>query len=292
MTNPDGTNAPIFVVGCARSGTTLVRDLLNNHPQLALLPYETHLLPRYRDHLSGIDLKDPDRFEEFWKRFVTDTYYDGAGIDAAYMRDRWLAAPGSSTRDFFTCLMKTYAESQGKPFYGEKTPDHFRFVEQLFDWYPDARILFVVRDPRAVLTSWLTLRNPWTRVPQRDVLDRWRESIKVAGRWVDDPRTLVVKYERLVAQPRAELAAITGFLGVTEGIRPPGVTVRADRAERWKTTLFPTEVRMVESQLGPEMQAWGYATNRATSALHVVRAALTRSTGFLRWSARRILRAI
>src|SRR4051812_8879868 len=116
-----------FVVGCSRSGTTLVRAMLDAHPLVAVPP-ESHfaLAPDVR------------------------------GLRRALSRERWFAlweieAPdlrGLDVADAVRALFAAYAERQGKPRYADKTPHYVSHLPLFAERFPEARFVHVIRDGR------------------------------------------------------------------------------------------------------------------------------------------------
>jgi Sulfotransferase family len=79
-------------------------------------------------------------------------------MDIDVLRER-LMNEGVSWRALFASMLQVYADSQGKPYSGEKTPEHALYVKMLCDWFPDCTIIHLVRNPRAAVYS-LT-QVPW-----------------------------------------------------------------------------------------------------------------------------------
>ena len=291
--NPDRTSGPIFIVGFPRSGTTLVRALVSSHHEAALLPYETHLLDRWLPRLGDDGLATTARFERFWAEFTGQPGFDRTGIDPGDLRQRLEGAGSPTVRSVLDGLMQTYAVARGKGRRGEKTPDHYRHVETLLEWFPDGRVLFTVRDPRAVLASWLTLDRPWTRVPFTEVAAGWRDSAREALRWSTHPRVHPLKYEDLVTDTDAVLDVVFDFLELesTSDLRRDGSgashhgrydprgPVRSEGLDRWREVLLPAELTFVESEARSEMIEFGYEPVERVAASERARARAARVAG-------------
>jgi len=200
--------SPIFIVGMPRSGTTLLRTALTSHSAIRIGP-ETHFLNYWLPRHGGrIDSRQD--FERFWSAFRDSRQFDELGLDARSMH-RLLTAGGTPEfRTVLQSLLSEHARRHGKRRWGEKTPAHHEHMDTLFDWFPNARVLYLVRDPRAVTASLMDV--PWAESRVEVHAGRWRESIRILQRWEADPRVCVVYYEALVTDAEATLHTICDFL--------------------------------------------------------------------------------
>jgi hypothetical protein len=219
---------PVFVVGFPRSGTTLLRALLSAHPTIAIAP-ETHFLNKFAKGFEDHDLRTAEQFQQFWNRFSQSDRFVDLGIDAESTRDRILATGDLHLKNVFALTLQEFARQAGKPRWGEKTPAHDRHIGRLLEWYPDARVIYMVRDPRAACAS--LLRAPWRtdsgsdgkgskpgRVRRLELLYEdsffWRRSVERYRRdWERDERVMLVRYEELASRPEDALRAICRFIG-------------------------------------------------------------------------------
>src|SRR5690606_25896813 len=113
----------------------------------------------------------------------------------------------------FAALLLEQAAQRDKPRVGEKTPAHDEHMSTLLEWYPDARIVYVIRDPRAVVAS--VMRTPWGA--RHSVLAharRWRRSIGWVRALTADGRVSTVCYEELVRNPEEELRKVCRHVNV------------------------------------------------------------------------------
>lgn len=215
---------PIFVVGMQRSGTTLMRALLSAHPKIAIAP-ETHFLNQFVPAGSSKN----GGFEGFWNLFSGSERFRDLQIDAERARQSIIRSGDHSERGVFTTVLRLYAESKGKDRWGEKTPHHYRHIHTLLEWYPDARIVYLLRDPRGVCTSLLTvpwrtwsarglrsLEHPALRRLRRVLHDArcWQSQVdELVTRWLADGRIILVRYEDLVSNPKAVMQTVCDFVG-------------------------------------------------------------------------------
>jgi len=241
---------PVFIVGAGRSGTTLLRSLLSAHSRLAVTP-ETHYM-KWAERCGAFEMS-PTGFSPLWEDYMTTWRFEALGVERQRCREIAAGLGGATCRNAFLAMLAAYGEEEGKARVGEKSPSHVRYLARLFEWYPEARVLVMIRDPRAVLAS--RLRSPWVT---RDITPpSVRHGVVVRSRlhaaasnvagwariyrdhvppWLEDPRVRVVAYEALVADPEAEVRAVCEHLGEpfeptmlegrsTDTVRPPAAEV-------------------------------------------------------------------
>ncbi len=201
--------APIFIVGAPRSGTTLLRNMFNRHPRIAICG-ETHFHHYvYARRQAFGDLIDPKNRQRVVEEYLglrrLRWVADRAVLSEKLMRD------GTSYQALFTSLVKYHAESQGKQRWGEKTPQHALFSETLCEWYPGATLIHMIRDPRDVVAS--LQRMSWAGNSVVQNARTWRKCSLAAQRCSHLPQYLPVCYETLVSQPERELRRICERIG-------------------------------------------------------------------------------
>lgn len=219
--------SPIFIVGAARSGTTLLRSLLSAHSRVVVSP-ETYFL-YYAAAFGGLGECDPGRCDAFWQSYIAHEKFARLEVEPARCRE--LAAAASSYRGIgalFYGMLEAYRERHHKPRVGEKTPDHVRFVPSILATFPDARVVIVQRDPRAVIASQLLRMS---RSAERDpsIEEGTAQNIRlrrVAGRALQwnriyaklvpevrtDKRVRIVRYEDLVNDSTHVLQDLCNFI--------------------------------------------------------------------------------
>jgi hypothetical protein len=268
---------PIFIVGCPRSGTTLLRRMLNRHPGLAIFgETQFHLLVYLRRNAFG-DLRDPAKRERLIREYLQSRPLKAAGLNIAELAEK-LSREATSYQALFTSMLSYYADSQGKPRYGEKTALHALFLETLREWFPGALILHLLRDPRAVVAS--LQHAPWA--PDSVVINarKWLKLNRAARLFRDQPGYLEVRYEALVTDPVHELRTICAFLreeyspammvpeqhSATDGERRSMTAVTPARLDVWKKELTADQVTQIEWVLASEMESFGYQRSTSSAA--------------------------
>jgi hypothetical protein len=263
--------APIFIVGAPRSGTTLLRNMLNRHPALSICRETGYYHYVYSRRRSFGDLASVPKRECLIDAFLAVDRIRRTQLDLPLLR-RHLLEEGSNYQEFYTSFLRFYAASQGKQRWGEKTP-HPLFTETLYNWYPHARVLHLLRDPRDVVASLMGM--PWA--PDSVVANArwWLRDNLVAFRSHARPQYMQVRYEELAAHPEPQLRRICNF--IQEDYHPAMLTpkpdptadrawfqraeqpVTADRVGNWRTGLRPGDAGLIEWIAGPpHLETFGY----------------------------------
>lgn len=296
----------IFVCGASRSGTTLLRKILERSDRIAIATenhFVGHVLPRegarfYFRRLGDLgddatvralaefiysgEFQRRSRWREispYWRWLVNE-------VPRADLERRLLAAERTE-RGLMAAFMRTYADQLGRPVMGEKTPAHLAFAETLLDWFPDGRVVHVIRDPRAVFVSDCRRRRGKPRAPyswlmrvpllfpavlllQTTVV--WagvaRRHAALQGR--HPGRYMLVRFEDLVQAPDEVLPALFAFVGVampagatdvrvvSRGSRVGEAGLDAGAAVRWRAEINPLAERWLRLALGSSMRRLGY----------------------------------
>jgi hypothetical protein len=283
---------PVFVVGVPRSGTTLLSAMLSAHPRIAISP-ETHFM-RWAERHRDLDLSRDEDLETFWSDYRAGEPFSRLGIDGEEARARIDALIPRGYREVFLTLVELATERTGKPRRGEKTPAHEEWVTTLLDWFPESRVIHVLRDPRAVLAS--LRRVSWARQPLAFYAWRWAGAVDRLHALSGEPRVRAVRYEDLVTEPARVLREICEFLGEghdeamvsafadagaelsrdepwKDNVRGP---VRTDRVESWRDELTERQVALIEAIAREGMDRHGYARASGPHPLVAARVAAQR----------------
>ena len=199
---------PVIVLGVGRSGTTLLRVMLDRNSTLAI-PYESFFVPQLA-HRHGRRPKLDDFLDDLGR---LRTLYDW-GIKPDDVRPR--LHEGMTTSEAIAAIFETYAERQGKERWGDKTPLYMQQLRLLEGLFPDAVWVHLVRDGRDAALSFLELPEGFsgkTWAQPRTVAQfaaRWRTEILAAqrlGRHAGG-RYLELRYEDLVDEPERWLRGV------------------------------------------------------------------------------------
>ena len=174
-------------MGCPRSGTTLLRVILDSHPSISCGPES-----RFLWGMRGIE-------ERNWSTLV------GFGLSL----DEWHA----NVRSLFEAFHRRYAEHQGKTRWADKSPDYALMLDYVDTLYPDSQIVHIVRDPRDVIDAWRRFYGVKS-VPR--AASSWVRYVGSAHEFAlrrPPDRVLELRYEDLVRQPEQTLRALFEWLG-------------------------------------------------------------------------------
>ena len=257
--------APILIGGSPRSGTTLLRAIINAHPNIACGP-ELRAIPALCNLLSNISATSAHTLNRDYG--VSQSVIDRAFADAIV--------------DFIEPLRRR----EGKPRVAEKTPTnilHFPLLRRLF---PQSPFVTIFRDPRDVVASLLSFDWRDGRTGERLLVTTdagaaarlWRASVEMAERMSGDALLYAVKYEDLVAAPDVTIRGVFEFLGEAPSNISFFHQVAFDAASgeneysnervarpidnasvgRWRSELTTEDLRIVEGVAGEQMARLGY----------------------------------
>jgi hypothetical protein len=271
-----------IVLGCVRSGTTMLRAVLDSHPQLAVPPEAYFVAPvlRYRDRYerptaAGTEL-DLDRL---LADIAADRSFPDWQLGPDAIAEVRAQSP-STVPDAVLALYLAYAHQQGKPRAGDKTPFHLLHIQRLADAFPQARFVHIVRDGRDVVPSILGMSFGPDRFAEAVLF--WQRRVQQGldgGAALGPQRYREIRYEAMVADPEAALRDLCPFIGLeysdemlryherahelldglratrhVQGVRrPPTAGVRD-----WRTELDSHHVQLFEALAGDTLDRLGY----------------------------------
>jgi hypothetical protein len=263
-----GNDGPIFVGGAGRSGTTLIRVMLDSHPRICCGP-ELKALPAIAKQyqlLTGTH------------RPVMESY------------GNTLSDVQHCFRAFIEGLAKNFRRAEGKPRWAEKTPHNVLYMVPLGEIFPEARFIHLLRDGRDVTCSLMTMDwvDPSTgrKVDYVETMTGaaryWRDVVTEARQQAAHPsltgRVLEVRYEALVTEPAATMRQVLEFVGEewdeavlsyqrkdrggepvessTAQILKP---VNQNTVGRWQHDMTPCDKATFKAEAGALLTMLGYA---------------------------------
>jgi hypothetical protein len=293
-----------FIAGQAKSGTTLLAALLDNHREVLVLPQETAYFPtvlrKYRDagRRAQFDYLTKESFsrvlfggEPKWREHEYKNFPQQRFLEAF---ERVAFGPANADRDLLALLAESYAVTTGVAVdhikhWIEKTPANRNHVNEIFGRFPQAKLLVTLRDPRAILATQIALEK--TRKTGRFsvyyVVAHWRVAAKLARRIRSgDIPGLFVQFEQLASEPATVMKDVCDYLEIkfdpeivltpTKIGQPWGGNsaaqiafskVTAEPTSRWERELSEDEIGWVEWHCRDLMPEFGYEPRLSGRAL-------------------------
>jgi LPS sulfotransferase NodH len=271
--------APVFVVGCPRSGTTLLYDMLLSAGNFAVYQAESNvfnlLVPRFGDFSQrSVREKLMDAWLE--SKLFRATFLDAESIRAKAMEEC------RSGGDFLRIVMGEIARSQGVERWADNSPEELLYATTIKKQIPDALFIHMIRDGRDVSLSLDARPYAWIRPFSWDR----EKSLAVAGifwEWIttrgrEQGRSLgadymEVHFEKLLAEPRATLGHVGEFIAqdldydrirkvAIGSVGEPNTSFKGDQASpagRWKKKIPAERLALFESLVGPTLRDLGYS---------------------------------
>jgi Sulfotransferase family len=202
---PEPAPAP-FVCGVTRSGTTLLRLMLDSHPDLAI-PGETHWLPK----LIKAFERSPQSAEDAANLAIDHKRWGDFHLDAEELRTRIDALDPVTAADSIRAFYLLYAEREGKTRYGDKTPGYVKEMRRIQRVLPEARFVHIIRDGRDVSLS--HLRMNWGPETYAESARLWRNRIRKARKMAPSiDHYMEVHFEDLVDDTESVLRRVCEFI--------------------------------------------------------------------------------
>ncbi|MEP7334392.1 MAG: sulfotransferase [Actinomycetota bacterium] len=259
------------VLGVSRSGTTLLKAMLDANSQLAI-PSESYFLPQLWDRHG--ERPERDAFVEDLHRLAKIAEW---GVDPEDVRRKLSEQP--TFAEAVQAIYRTYAESRRKPRFGEKTPLYMQHLDVLERAFPGARYVHIVRDGRDAAFSLLAMtRKPRFNLSRPraigDFAVAWRREVRAAQAFGRSHPYHEVRYEDLVEQPESRLREVCAFLeleyepGMLEYHRREDPSLYADHprlaeppvrdTRSWRKEMRPADVELFEAIAGDLLAELGY----------------------------------
>lgn len=264
--------APFFVVGSARSGTTLLRMILNAHQDIAVPP-ESRFIVELWEGRREVDADGLLERLAVHKRF-TEWKLPIEAVRAELGRSGTVPYP-----EVMGAAFAAYARSRSKARWGDKTPRYVTNIDLLVSLWPDARIVHLVRDGRDVALSYADVSFGPKNVVEAAEL--WAERVRAgmrSGRSLDEASYLEMRYEDLVDDPVPRLETLCDFLGLPFEQGMLDYTKRSydlvlDRAKQynphlmesprrtrsWQQSMTDDQVELFEAVAGDVLSEFDYA---------------------------------
>jgi hypothetical protein len=281
-----------FVVGCGRSGTTLLRAMLDAHPDIAV-PFESYFpvwFARQRDRYETRNGFDITRFAD---DLIAHGSFQRWTLAEPDVRAALRVARPTNYSDAVRTAFKLYAEGRGKSRYADKTPVFVVHIPLLAKLFPEAVFIHLIRDGRDVVLSrsevaWGSKRIDFEALVWQTQIEKGRAD----GLPLGPTRYLEVRYEDLLDDPERIARTVCEFIRVAFDPRmleyhERATTILSDQpfpAEHnnllrpptkglrdWRREMRPADIALIEELTGRTLERFGYnrTSSRATTGIRV-----------------------
>ena len=286
---------PIFIVGLHRTGSTLFKNMMNLNSEVAMATDEMDFSDPWYKSFDRVAASVGDLSVAENRRMLIDIIYRGE-IHGTF----WKEYPGldiptekiianfdrsdHSQKSLITILLEAYREREGKKRVGVKYPVHISRLKLLYTWWPDAKVIFLIRDIRAIITSKVNDEKTRERKKQHRLLAPlihysalffflvdyvW--SALVFKKYKSRYNFLKIRYEDFISKPEETVSEVCRFCEIPfeEGMlnafgKASSITGEVKkgfdpkRISHWKTKLSTVDKWLVTGLMFPWMHTFGY----------------------------------
>jgi hypothetical protein len=278
-------NPYVFIVGASRSGTTLLRRIVDAHPDIAITR-ETHWITKLLDRNNGISHDQPVG-PELLGRLATVEKFTRMDVDHAALERLLERTEPVFYAEFVSTVFDLYGKAQGKPLVGDKVPTYVLDIPVLHELFPYARFVHLIRDGRDVCSSvlqWERRHRGFAKLATWEVdrvsttalwWERWVRAGREAGAPLGPELYYELRYEALVADPERACRGLCDFLRLPYddrmlafhlGRERDDATLSAKQAWRpitpglrsWRTEMSGDDTERFEAAAGALLDELGY----------------------------------
>jgi hypothetical protein len=269
---------PIFIVGMNGSGTTMLADALNHHPQIYIHRVESRIIPYYCQQLGTFgDTQQEDNFRKLVDDFANNYAFRVCNNNKRPKIEYEFNA--LSVPNFPTAIDLTFsffAARENKVVWGDHSPSYGAFIPYLQSLFPQVKIIHLIRDGRDCAQSF---KRRFGQNVYRAMVT-WKKLVRKAhrdGLAAGPDRYLEVKYENLTSDPETHMRQILSFIGlpfdssvlnssmpmykVSEGsLKNNHPATIVPNSGKWREFFSHSEIRKMEQIGGAALREAGYET--------------------------------
>ncbi|MEM9829702.1 MAG: sulfotransferase [Bacteroidota bacterium] len=296
----DTFKGPLFIVGMPRSGTKLLRNLLNQHPEISIPSVETHFIPYLYHKLQYQFPIDTGKLANIYDELAETTFFEDMRKKGKHL-DKYnlvtVASEATNWSDVFGFLLRHYGpKSSPNVIIGDKTPSYITKMRTLKqDIFPNAKFLHIIRDPRDCC---LSAKKLWGKSPLL-FASVWHESVQKArsDAAIFSKDYLEIQYEELLEHPEKVLKRTCAFIGIdyqsemitlkkpaeNYGDAKNAKQIVNSNKKKYRLGLSPSTIRRIEEVTFPSAKESGYLFEYATRhrpLLSITKVLLTLTSGY------------
>jgi hypothetical protein len=222
--------SPFFVIGNPRSGTSLLRLMLNSHPHICVPPECGYIEWWYEKYLAWNknDSTNKKKVDEYVNDILSSKKMETWRMEINKLRENILFHQPNNYADLSAVVCLTFAQSKNKPAlkkWGDKNNYYIQICSKLHLIFPEARFILIVRDGRDVACSYKAVNKLKT-------ISRYKPNLpdninEIATKWLINNQNIlkffdtlpvfqkhILKYEALISDPESELKSICKHIGI------------------------------------------------------------------------------
>jgi Sulfotransferase family len=281
--------SPIFIIGMPRSGTKLLRDILNNNQHISIPIYETVFIPSLINKYGLHPSFDETSINEIIHDIKNSFFYfyakkDGFLFDEPHFKKN---IDYNSLLSIIKYILQNFSEKKGEDIlWGDKTPSYIDHVELLNSSFPEAKFIHIIRDPRDNVIS---ANKVWHKNIYR-VAQRWNDSIIKFKDYTDNNNInlLEIKFEELLDDPNGTINVICDYLGVDydqqmlllrkkvehHGSTKNSTNIVSENKMKFLKTLSPKQLKKIEELAFTGINMYGYEAQTGEKQSHLSKSQL------------------
>jgi len=294
----------VFIVGLPRTGSKIYMSIINDFSDIDIVREMHYLAPRFirKSAVSSLRLEqqplsNPERVERaiermyngrlsgaFWDKRSTENGVQLRLVDIEknVLQESLLSSSGTP-RDVFRIILEKHAESVGKRRAGAKFPVDIGSVPKILEWCDNAKIIHIVRDPRAIYTSMVMREQPGSEKPGVArglaaskrlpyIIIQYRKAASLHSKLQYNDNYIISRFEDVTSSPEEGLRRISNFLGFEYTDEMKGASrvdssysgankkgIDSSASTQWQSHILSHERKIIEVILKKEMKMFGYA---------------------------------
>lgn len=286
MINKKSEVGPIFIVGMNGSGTTMMADCLNNHPDIFIPRYESKIIPYYYLNLEQYgDLTVHHNFNKLLDEFSNTHIFKNlnGSLERVKIPYEYDKIENRSLSGIIDLTFAYFANSQGKRIWGDHSPKYAICLNTLVDLFPNCKIIHMVRDARDCA---LSFKRRFKQDVSRTAFE-WKKIVKIArgdGLRLGTNRYYEIRYEELTSDPDHQMQLLFDFLELPfdrivlksrmpmfrkSEIKKVDTNTIVRNFGKWKSGLSTIQIKQIESIAGKTLKDFNYEVKFFTGDLDI-----------------------
>ncbi len=273
--------SPIFILGSGRSGTSLLWNILRNHPNIYCIPGETHLFSlESNPYIEELKIFQSTHDIENLTFTIISSILFGHECTALFAREKKfpkevveiyhelqdfiLAVDFQEKYKIFNICISYITQKENKKRWLEKTPNNIFSLPQILSIYPDAKFVEIYRDPRAIFYSWKNAKQEYFKKTNIiECIKKWNTTFEYSKKYVQElPNQFYkIKYEDLLENLKVELINLCKFLN--EDFYQSLLNTTIKSRTTWKDKLIKNELLLIDLTTKKYREELGYIDSKA-----------------------------